>query len=283
MSKSLLRPISVLALFFWAQSFALAACVDSIELDIHSVQCYGLRNGIIRVSAVFGGEKPFYYSIDGQAFSTNPLFDRLWPGVYTIYVRDASGCVKYWSATVPEPEDLVVRLIASADTVVAGEYVKLTAQISPDGIPLKSIDWRPPDMFTVADTLKQEVRLSETTDFAIEVRTPDGCLARDHLTVFVEKTNLYFPNVIKPGSNQDAYFTLYAGEGVLRIISLNIYSRGGGIVFERGDFLPNDPIRGWNGRWGDKPVQPGVYPWIAVVEYTDGRRKQFHGNVTVVN
>ncbi|MCB0542480.1 MAG: gliding motility-associated C-terminal domain-containing protein [Saprospiraceae bacterium] len=283
MSTPLLRLWPVLLLFIIGKNEILASCVDSVKLDVHSVQCYGLRNGIIRVSQVFGGEKPYFYSIDGQSFSTNRVFDRLWPGAYTLYVRDASGCIREFQVVVPEPEELQVKLFSDKDTVVAGEKVSLEAQVVPDGLPLKAIEWRPPALFSDVDTLAHTVNLLETTDIAIEIRTSDGCIARDQITVYVEKTNVYFPNIIKPGSDQDAYFTLFAGEGITRIISMQVYNRGGGVVFERSDFPPNDPIMGWNGRWRNKPVQPGVYPWITIVEYLDGKRQQFHGNVTVVN
>jgi hypothetical protein len=133
------------------------------------------------------------------------------------------------------------------------------------------------------DTLAQTVSISETTTFAIEIQTPGGCIARDQVTVIVKKANVFIPNVIKPGSNQDAYFTVFAGEGVTRIVTMQVFSRGGGLVFERHDFQPNDPLRGWNGRWQNKYVQPGVYPWQVVVEYLDGRQESFRGDVTVVN
>jgi len=284
MSTPLLRRLPATLLFLWFQYFASsAACVDSVWLDVQGVQCYGLRNGVITVDTVFGGEYPFYYSIDGQSFSTNKKFDLLWPGAYTFYVRDASGCVKGWAVTVPEPESLEVQLFSNKDTVEEGGTVQLRAVVTPEGTPLTAIEWRPPDLFVRQDSLTQMVSVASATNFAIEIRTKDGCIARDQIRVEVEKTNLYFPNVIMPGSNQDAYFTVFAGEGVARVVALQVYSRGGGIVFERRDFPPNDPIKGWNGRWRGKPVQTGVYLWLAVVEYADGVQKHFQGNVTVVN
>ena len=282
MTIPVLRYLPVSLLLFCSLNVVSGACVDSVDLEVHSVQCYGLRNGIIQVRNVFGGEKPYFYSIDGQSFSTNPYFDHLWPGGYTFYVRDASGCVKQWEVTVPEPEELQVRLFTDKDTVVEGGAVLVHAIVTPPGVPLQAIEWRPPNLFGVQDSLIQTAFLSESTDIAIEVRMPDGCIARDQIFVAVEKANLYFPNVIKPGSNQDAYFTLFAGEGISRIVSMSVFGRNGGIVFERFNFQPNDPLKGWNGRWGDKPAQPGVYLWVAVLEYLNGTKKQFQGNVTVV-
>ncbi len=283
MSKFLLRLFPAALLFVWFQRNAVAGCVDSIRLEVKSVQCYGLRNGVVRVDTVFGGEKPFFYSLDGHSYSTNPTFDHLWPGDYVLYIRDASNCVRQWPVTVTEPEELLVQLFTGKEVITAGESLELKAVVTPEGVSLQAVEWRPPDLFQRQDSLLQSVQISETTTFAVEVQTKNGCIARDQATVVVEKINLYFPNIIKPGSNQDAFFTVFAGEGIRRVVTMQVYSRGGGLVFERRDFAPNDPIKGWNGRWQGKYVQSGVYPWSVVVEYQDGKQELFRGSVTVVN
>ncbi|MEO6040163.1 MAG: hypothetical protein ABIQ93_17245 [Saprospiraceae bacterium] len=257
--------------------------MDSLGLTVQPVQCNGLRNGLIQIDTVYGGMPPYYFSLDGQSFSTRPSFDHLWPGHYQLWVKDALGCAKQWPVIVTEPELLQVYLHASDTSVVAGVPFMLQAEIAPQYAELQHIEWRPPNLFSHFDTLTQKLFLSETTTFAIEIENESGCIARDQLTVEVEKTNLYFPNVIRPGSNQDAFFTVYAGEGVARIVVLQVYNRAGGLLFERSGFAPNDPLTGWNGRADGKVVQVGVYPWRAVVQYLDGHLQQFQGSVTVVN
>ncbi len=269
-------------LFCLSTAAAIADCVDSLSMTVQPVQCNGLRNGLIRIDSVYGGMPPFYFSLDGQSFSTRPSFDRLWPGNYQLWVRDALGCTKQWPVVINEPELLQVLLHSTDTSVVAGIPFSLYADVSPQNADLQKIEWRPPSLFMYSDTLKQRLFLSETTTFAIEIENQDGCIARDQITVEVEKTNLYFPNVIRPNSNQDAYFTVYAGEGVAQIVLLQVYNRAGGLIFERSDFAPNDPLKGWNGRAEGKAVQVGVYPWRAVVAYLDGTLRQFQGSVTVV-
>jgi hypothetical protein len=262
---------------------AAALCVDSVRVRMLPVQCFGLRNGILVVDTVFGGDKPFYYSLDGQTFSTRPVFENLWAGVYTIYVRDASNCVYQQKAVVVQPEELRVHLFVSDSTVESGVPLQVLAQVVPDDTKLGQVNWRPPSLFQESGGLQQTIVLSESTVLAVEVTNASGCQARDHIGVTVEKTKVFFPNVIKPGSNQDAYFTVFAGDGVSRVASLQIYSRNGGLVFEQREFAPNDPLKGWNGRWRGKYVQSGVYPYVAVVEYADGIKKQFAGTITVIN
>ncbi len=282
MFPALHHHFSCLFLCFICQ-IAAADCVDSIRWSVDPVQCNGLRNGIIHVDSIFGGEPPYYFSLDGQSFSTRPTFDRLAAGEYILRVKDNSGCAKEWTVVVTEPELLQVKLRTSDSLVVPGEVFLLYAEVEPQTVHLQNITWRPPELFTYFDTLLQRVAITQNTTFAIEIQTDDGCIARDQVTVNVENANLYFPNVIKPGSNQDAYFTLFADEGVARIVTLQIYSRAGGMIFERTGFSPNDPLKGWNGRTNGKAVQTGVYPWRAVIEYLDGNVKHFWGTVTVVN
>jgi hypothetical protein len=49
-------------------------------------------NGTITVSGA-GGNLPYSYSIDGTNFYSGSLFSGLAIGVYTIYIKDANGCV----------------------------------------------------------------------------------------------------------------------------------------------------------------------------------------------
>ena len=76
-----LRPWFIILFIGLASLFAAkpaqASCIDSVRLNIRSVQCFGLRNGAIVIDSVYGGEKPFYFSIDGLSFSTRPVFEDL--------------------------------------------------------------------------------------------------------------------------------------------------------------------------------------------------------------
>ncbi|MBK6931574.1 MAG: gliding motility-associated C-terminal domain-containing protein [Saprospirales bacterium] len=259
-----------------------AGCVDSIHLNVRPVQCHGLRNGVIEIAEVFGGIYPFYYSLDGQSFSTRPLFDLLWAGEYTLYVRDSTGCLEKYPVLVPEPEEIKVQISIIDTAVVSGEWFQIRAVVHPPDALLTAIEWRPPGLFAMPHELAQTVRIVEDTEFAIEIRNANNCVARDLLAVTVEKTNLYFPNAFSPSSNQDNYFTLFAGDGVSRIQVLQIFNRGGNLVYERRDFLPNDPLKGWNGRWHGHSAAAGVYAWVALVEFLDGKQRRFSGNVTLI-
>ena len=110
----------ILFLLIFVSYWGRADCVDTVLLNITPVQCFGLRNGVIEVTEVIGKNPPYYFSVDGQSFSTRPIFDLLWAGDYVLYVRDATGCVKEFPALVTEPEELRVDLDVNDTSIVAG-------------------------------------------------------------------------------------------------------------------------------------------------------------------
>jgi len=278
-----LATLGLFFVFYSCSYLARSSEVDSIRVIVTPVQCYGLRNGVIHVDTVFGGEKPYFYSLDGQTFTTNPTFDLLWAGDYLLYVRDASGGTKSWPFLIQEPDELMVKLVVNSSSIMAGEPFNIRALASVETDFLQTIVWQPASVFSRQDTLRHTLNISESTQFSVTIGDHHGCTASDELTVEVEETNLYFPNVINPGSASDAYFTVFAGEGVRRVVSLQIYSRGGSMVFERQDFQPNAPLQGWGGRWNGKVAQSGVYPYLAVVEFWNGKLIQYEGEITLVN
>jgi hypothetical protein len=259
------------------------SCIDSVSITTQPVQCNTFRNGQLEITAVHGGTPPYYYSIDGETFTTRTVFDLLWPGVYTVTVYDTLGCVYYTTAEIGEPPVLEVDLVTNKDLVAIGESFVLQATVSPPDAHIEFVRWRPTDLFDDTFTYTHEIQaIGESTTFAIEVVDTNGCTARNQVTVDVLKPSVYAPNIISVGSNQEAYFTLFTDEYVRQINFLNIYSRNGSLVFQRNNFPPNDPLLGWNGRQNIKKPQIGVYTWMAEIQYLDGTAHLIYGSLTVV-
>ncbi len=267
---------------FKATGFPPSGCVDTILVSVSPVTCNGLRDGAFRVILVEGGQSPYQFSIDNLNFSTNPVFDRLWAGNYILWVRDDTGCLFKNEINIPEPVLLEAKLNTSKTKVKAGEFFTLDVDVEPFGQEIVAVNWRPPTLFDVQNVYVQNISISETTTFAVEIINTGGCVARDHLTVEVEKTDVFIPNIFKPGSNQDSYFTVFAGEGVKIVKSLSVYNRWGTKVFENTNFPANDPFKGWNGKWNGKTAAPGVYLWVAEIEQLDGKIRNEKGDLTLV-
>ena len=75
---------------------------------------------------------------------------------------------------------------------------------------------------------------------------------------------------------------LYADNNVAQINQFSVFNRWGGLVFDADDFAPNNESTGWDGKLKGVGVPPGVYVWIAEVEFIDGKKIVFEGNVNLM-
>jgi gliding motility-associated-like protein len=116
------------------------------------------------------------------------------------------------------------------------------------------------------------------------VTNEDGCTDEDILNIRVNKIReLYTPNIIRTGSisGNDRFF-IAGNSKISRGKSLNIYDRWGNNVYSSSNFNLNEKSIGWNGTFNGRPVVPGVYAWIAELEYIDGYLQIETGDVTVI-
>lgn len=65
----------------------------TFDIEIEDTSCGGLNDGKITVVDVEGGTSPYEYTIDGLTWQTSNEFAGLGPVYYSLWVRDANGCV----------------------------------------------------------------------------------------------------------------------------------------------------------------------------------------------
>jgi PKD-like domain len=94
-----------------------------IQATISAFMGCGASNGSLQITTVTGGAGTYQYSIDGLNYTGNLLFDSLSEGDYTIFVKDALGCVYDFdqtldaSAGAPSMSFLVSTYSQSGDTL----------------------------------------------------------------------------------------------------------------------------------------------------------------------
>ncbi|HZV70242.1 MAG TPA: gliding motility-associated C-terminal domain-containing protein [Saprospiraceae bacterium] len=93
---------------------------------------------------------------------------------------------------------------------------------------------------------------------------------------------IFVPTVFSP--NDDGFNDLVHvfGSPQVQIHFFRIYDRWGSMLYEYSNFQPNDLSIGWDGRFKNQMVNPGVYVWLAKVKFVDGQEKVFTGDVTLV-
>lgn len=252
------------------------------KITVRDIRCYGEKNGSISVDSFTAAHPPLLYSINGGAFSPNPVFSGLEAGTYTLTLMDANGCE---STTLPlqvnEPFELKVELGPDVEAAL-GDSVYLQALTTADAAGLDTIVWKPLLDSTAAGTDQQRFLPLQSWIVHVAVKDTNGCEARDQLLVRVDKTrHVYIPNVLQVGSDQNSVFQVFGGNDVAEVLELKIYDRWGEQLFEALNFQPNDPTKGWTGLQRGKTVSPGVYVYYAVVLFKDGQQEIFTGDLTV--
>ena len=105
------------------------------------ISCFGLTDGSVQIDIQSGGLSPFEYSDDnGQTFQNSNIFIGLSSGNSTYIVRDANGCTISASATITEPNELIVNLNSTSVSCYGENDGTATTTISGGTLPY-SEDW----------------------------------------------------------------------------------------------------------------------------------------------
>jgi len=130
------------------------------------------------------------------------------------------------------------------------------------------------------------VDIDTLTTFFVLVDHGLGCTSRAEITLaplIIE--DVYVPTIFSPNNDgqNDMFFVGAGDDVVLNINSLLIFDRWGNLMFEKKNFLANDPSEGWDGTYNNKAVQPGVYIYQLSVETPTEKNKILGGELTVIN
>ncbi|HNM25367.1 MAG TPA: gliding motility-associated C-terminal domain-containing protein, partial [Saprospiraceae bacterium] len=259
----------------------------NISLDITDVDCYGDKDGRIKVS-VIGGELPYHYSLDGGPFVGTTTFIQVPPGVHTVVVRDVNGCTNTATDTLFQP--LPVEVFAGLDTTILfGESLLIEAAVS-NAVGMVSYQWESAlsdslfcqDTFDCASIL---VHPSFGNIYKVTVIDENGCRGHDQIRVEVEKPRgIFVPTGFTPNADQNNDLLVVYGKTrtVKEITSFRVYDRWGELVWEDLNFPINDEGRGWDGNFRGKACESGVYVWVAEVLYLDGFTETAKGHTTLI-
>ncbi len=150
--------------------------------------------------------------------------------------------------------------------------------------PPDSFYWSGPNLETCA-TSCSELWASPTATSSYSIFAIDeyGCSASADIRVDVLfDKGLYIPNAFSPnGDGVNDLFTVYGKEENIRIESLQIFNRWGGLVFQASDFPPNSEV-GWDGVFNGQLMNASVFVWLAEVSFPNGQVEIMKGDLTLL-
>jgi hypothetical protein len=257
-----------------------------IPMAFASVQhptCTG-EAGQIQVDSVTGLSNPILYSLNGGTPVSQTQFDDLQPGVYTVEVAGGNGCTASVTVEVETPTLVTLTLDPEAE-VALGHSVQLAVQPNIPDSEIATVIWTPSEGLSCSACLDPIATPSTSTEYEVRVISDAGCEARGTIQVIVDRTRRVFaPNIFAPdGEAPNNIFTVFADPlSVVRIKSLQVYTRWGEAVYELNNYIPGDPALGWDGQFRGQKLNPGVFVWQAVIEFIDGKEELFKGDVTLM-
>ncbi|GJM35072.1 MAG: hypothetical protein DHS20C18_40730 [Saprospiraceae bacterium] len=117
-------------------------------------------------------------------------------------------------------------------------------------------------------------------EYPVRLTSSLGC---DSLVILqLDHYHIYLPNVFSP--NDDGFndhFNVLGKGDLIEIQNLKVFNRWGALVYS-GDHLPPSLSAGWDGKFNNQMVNPGIYVYLANVLMDDGKTRQFSGSVLVI-
>ncbi len=256
--------------------------LPDFEAELKNPTCNSATGQIV-FGQITGGQSPYTFSINGgSTFQSNAGFGGLKNGTYALVLRDQFGCTASQSVDLVSGTPPVVQLPTSI-TLALGDSATLQPITVPPAAGIVQWLWSPAEFLSCTDCPTPVVTPLYSQRYTLTVTDLGGCTGSATIQVLVNRRrDVYAPNVFSP--NGDGYndgFTLY-GRGTVLLREVEIFDRWGSLVWRAEGIALGDESLGWNGQVRGQPASPGVFTWKAVVEFVDGEREAFSGDVTVV-
>ncbi|MBK8828748.1 MAG: gliding motility-associated C-terminal domain-containing protein [Saprospiraceae bacterium] len=111
----------------------------------------------------------------------------------------------------------------------------------------------------------------------------NGEICIDCIGQVVQITSGWIADIFSPnGDGVNDVLKIYIGTDIKQVSRFEIFDRWGSKVYEESNITSNTDQKGWNGFYKSNNVSPGVYIYVAIIEFTNGKIETKAGNVTVI-
>ncbi len=258
--------------------------ITSVELEIGSPECHGQGNATLSVIDVNGGIGVLNFQLDNNLPQSVPVFNGLSAGQYLLSIIDEANCV--FDTIVQIDTTIVFMVDAGPDIeIYLGEMAELDGTTD---LPLDfyAIDeWNNVEGLICVDCAQTQVSPLETTTYTYQVTSTTGCVLADEVVVFViERAKYFIANIFSPnGDGINDEVRIESPGGIESVLQWIIFDRWGNAAFGKTNFDPMDNSVFWDGRasTGDF-LNPGVFPYVVEFQLINGKKKVYHGEITLV-
>ena len=215
------------------------------------------------------------FTLDGTTYDRPGNFEQLVAGA------SANGCALRYRIEVQTAEGS----LSLPDLVEArlGATVQLVAEWRGNN-DLESLSWSPAEGLSCTDCLDPE--LTAINDGTYQLLATDQAACTYSVTVqlrVVPQVDLYLPNAFSPNEDgaNDRFFPQGNPEGIATLGPLTVFDRWGAVVYQRDRLALNEVNEGWDGRYGGRDLQVGVYTYLLRVQLINGEMLTFSGDISL--
>ncbi|HSF89387.1 MAG TPA: gliding motility-associated C-terminal domain-containing protein, partial [Saprospiraceae bacterium] len=207
------------------------------------------------------------------------------PGDYTVMITDANGCVLTDTFSIVAPPSLTFN-VQNLYTIHPGESVLITIEgdVTEPGL---SFQWTPADSLACPACPATLAFPDQTTTYLIQITDADSCIYHLQTTILVTIDSntldqVYAPNVFSPNNDGiNDFWTISSKLENTYVKDLMIFDRWGNMVYAKTEVALNS-FDGWDGTKDGKPMNPGVFVYVARLILGDGQEAVLQGDVTLV-
>ena len=237
----------------------------------------GQQNGSMTITGE-GGTGTYQYSLDGNSYQMTNTFSNLTAGKYIVFIIDDDGCSNSTQATLDALDGLDIIEITTLPSRCGGSTGSVTIDveggIAPVMISLQNYPAQTEELFS---------GLAAGT-YQIYIQDAAGCTADTMASLSQTGCPVYIPNIFSPNGDgiNDLFQVQTADENEVTITRFFIFDRWGNNVYERYDLPIRSTDGWWDGTFKRFTANPGVYAYFVEVEFDNGSRETYRGNVTLI-
>jgi gliding motility-associated-like protein len=232
-----------------------------------------------------GGFDRFSWSPTNGLSNPNTANPVARPTVTTLYQVTATDTLNCFSATAVVPVVVYpIPVFNIAESVIignVGSVVPLKSSASPD---INSWVWTPATGLSCTTCPEPFATIVNRTRYTAVVSNAAGCIAKDEILIEpnCSSEGVFIPNTFSPNGdgNNDLFYP--RGTGITRVKNWMIFNRWGELVYEKKDFVLNDPTVAWNGSFRGRQLTPDVFVYTMEVICGNNQIIMLKGNVTLL-
>jgi len=235
---------------------------------------------VLELSVLSDSEYAFIDTIcQGETYPFGSV-DLTLPGIYFDTLTNDNGCDSIIILELEVGRNLTRINVNEELEEEFGETIILKPNIQ--GGDLIVSEWYEADQF-ISEELILNYTVTDDNWIYFESTNELFCVAID--SVFIRSRidiDIYFPNMITPnGDGLNDFFNIGASP-TLKTSQMNIYDRWGNLIYVGPTTEDRQITAGWDGTRAGTPVEIGTYAYLVRVEFINGDKEVYAGEIQVL-